>query len=154
MDPKIIERVRVTKHDESGRILEYERHAIQDIVDPSKPMPANWRPQSAYADAVRKVANPAALKSTVTLDELLDFLGQYAEANKKQNVIIKALVDRVKEIEASQLKYQGIWNSEKQYPPNSLITHQGSGWISLVETRGTRPGEGNAIWRLAIKRAK
>jgi hypothetical protein len=154
MDSKITERVRVTKHDENGRILEYEKHAIADVVDPSKPMPANWKPQSDYADRVRKVATAATLGSNVTLDSLLDFLGMFADANKKQNVIIAALVDRVKELEESQLRYQGIWNSEKQYPKNSLITHQGSGWISLVETRGTRPGEGNAIWRLAIKRAK
>jgi hypothetical protein len=56
------------------------------------------------------------------------------------------------ELQESQLKYGGVWDREKTYPPNSMITDGGSCWISKIETRGARPGDGNAFWKLAVKR--
>jgi hypothetical protein len=117
-------------------------------------MPVGWKAQSEYADNVRKVASAATLKSNVTLDELLDFLGMFADANKKQNVIIAALIDRVKALEENPMAYRGTWTADKLYPPNTFITHAGSCWHTDVESRGVRPGDANTIWVLAVKKGK
>ena len=49
------------------------------------------------------------------------------------------LEERVAALEAKPtLAYRGVWDGAKLY--------------SDVESRGVRPGEGNSIWRLAVKR--
>jgi hypothetical protein len=60
----------------------------------------------------------------------------------------------VAELKETQLKYFGVWDREKNYPPNSMVTDQGAAWISKIEVRGARPGDGNVAWRLAVKRAR
>jgi hypothetical protein len=74
---------------------------------------------------------------------------------------IKPLAQRVVELEGTvaelketQLKYFGVWDREKNYPKNSMVTDQGSAWVSQIETRGARPGDANAFWKLAVKRGQ
>ena len=63
------------------------------------------------------------------------------------------LEERVAALEAKPtLAYRGVWDGAKLYAPGTFITHGGSVWHSDVESRGVRPGEGNSIWRLAVKR--
>ena len=76
---------------------------------------------------------------------------QKAQQPLAQRII--ELETTVAELKELQLKYQDVWCSEKTYPPNSMVTHQGGAWISKIETRGVRPGDGgNIFWRLAVKR--
>ncbi|MCK1467844.1 hypothetical protein [Bradyrhizobium sp. CW10] len=71
--------------------------------------------------------------------------------------VVKAtepLKARIAELESTQLKYCGVWDRFKTFPANAIVTDQGSAWISKTETRGIRPGDGNAFWQLAIKKGK
>ncbi|MBR1231975.1 hypothetical protein [Bradyrhizobium sp. AUGA SZCCT0182] len=122
----------------------------------NKPMPVGWKAQSEYADSVRKVASEAALKSNVTLNELLDFLGMFAEAGKIQNAIIATLTDRVKELEArpSSLKYVGVWDQQKVYGAGNFVTDGGSMFHAQRASVGERPGSGSDAWVLAVKKGK
>src|SRR4051812_28756365 len=62
------------------------------------------------------------------------------------------LRERLKELESRPtLRYLGVWDASRTYPPGSFVTHAGSIWHTDQETTGVRPGDG-AIWRLAVKR--
>jgi hypothetical protein len=66
---------------------------------------------------------------------------------------ITPLKERIKELESRPtLRYLGIWDASRTYPPGSFTTHAGSVWHTDVEVVGVRPGEGGNIWRLAVKR--
>ena len=62
------------------------------------------------------------------------------------------LQQRLKALESRPtLRYLGVWDASRRYPPGSFVTHAGSIWHTDQETTGVRPGDG-AIWRLAVKR--
>lgn len=67
---------------------------------------------------------------------------------------ITPLKERIKELESRPtLRYLGIWDGSRTYPPGTFITHGGSIWHSDLDSTGVRPGEGgNRIWKLAVKR--
>jgi len=46
----------------------------------------------------------------------------------------------VAELKETQLKYFGVWDREKTYQANSMVTDQGSAWVSKIETRGAATG--------------
>jgi hypothetical protein len=48
------------------------------------------------------------------------------------------------------LKYCGIWDETTDYSRNSIITHNGSAWIALRDSKGDRPGS-TGSWRLMVK---
>ena len=84
-----------------------------------------------------------------------NFLGTFADANKKQNVIIAALVDRVKEFEARpQMKYVGVWNQEKVYGAANCVTDGGSMFHAQRASVGERPGSGSDAWVLVVKKGR
>ncbi|WP_441232581.1 hypothetical protein [Bradyrhizobium sp. 1200_D9_N1_1] len=59
---------------------------------------------------------------------------------------------RIKELESRPaLRYLGIWDAWRTYPPGSFVTHAGSVWHAETENTGVRPGEGG-FWKLAVKR--
>ncbi|MCK1314977.1 hypothetical protein [Bradyrhizobium sp. 23] len=65
---------------------------------------------------------------------------------------ITPLKARINELESRPtLRYLGVWDASRTYPPGSFVTHAGSIWHTDQETAGVRPGDG-AIWRLAVKR--
>lgn len=62
------------------------------------------------------------------------------------------LKDRIKALESRPtLRYLGIWDASRTYPPGSFVTHAGSVWHTEAENTGVRPGE-SGFWRLAVKR--
>jgi len=68
---------------------------------------------------------------------------------------LAALADRVAALEAKVadgLQYEGVHEPDRAYRRNLAVTHDGSIWISMRETR-QRPGDG-ADWKLAVKRGK
>lgn len=67
---------------------------------------------------------------------------------------IRPLRQRIQELESRPtLRYLGIWDASRTYPPGTFITHGGSVWHSDLDSTGVRPGEGgNRIWKLAVKR--
>ncbi|MEQ8813546.1 MAG: hypothetical protein RLO51_16815 [Thalassobaculum sp.] len=77
-------------------------------------------------------------------------LDQAIEAANKNVETLKALRDRVTELEARPvLKYVGTWNADTQFNPGEFCTDKGSLWHCNEPTR-QRPGDGPA-WRLAVK---
>jgi hypothetical protein len=55
---------------------------------------------------------------------------------------ITPLKDRIKELESRPtLRYLGIWDASRTYPPGSFVTHSGSIWHTDMENVGVRPGE-------------
>jgi hypothetical protein len=64
------------------------------------------------------------------------------------------LVKRIAELETRQLKHVGTWAADKQYLPGNCVSHGGSVWTTDIESKGVRPGDANAIWRLIVKRGR
>jgi hypothetical protein len=52
---------------------------------------------------------------------------------------IKVLEERIKELEATTLKYYGLYGRSVSYSKNSLITHRGSLWVTIRDTSATPP---------------
>lgn len=66
---------------------------------------------------------------------------------------IRPLRQRIQELESRPtLRYLGIWDASRTYPPGSFVTHAGSIWYTDAQNTGLRPGEGGTFWRLAVKR--
>ncbi|UPJ81916.1 hypothetical protein IVB16_08095 [Bradyrhizobium sp. 183] len=66
---------------------------------------------------------------------------------------ITPLKERLRELESRPtLRYLGIWDASRTYPPGSFVTHAGSIWYTDAQNTGLRPGEGGNFWRLAVKR--
>jgi hypothetical protein len=68
--------------------------------------------------------------------------------------MIAPLVKRIAELETRQLKHVGTWAADKQYLPGNCVSHGGSVWTTDIESKGVRPGDANAIWRLIVKRGR
>jgi hypothetical protein len=79
---------------------------------------------------------------------------QLADLETKHKVLVEVLPRVINKVCAEMISKRvnaGIWNSQKSYLEGSLVSHGGGGWIATADSRGVRPGEGNACWRLAIK---
>ena len=67
---------------------------------------------------------------------------------------MRLLVDRIERLEETPpLKYMGTHESGGAYRTNELVTHQGSLWIALQDTKEA-PGAGNGCWQLCAKRGR
>jgi len=69
---------------------------------------------------------------------------------------IKAQVDplerRLGDIEASGIKYCGVWQRANLYRKGSVVTEQGGAWVALGDSEGVRPGEGGTdAWQLLVR---
>jgi hypothetical protein len=61
---------------------------------------------------------------------------------------VKPLVQRIEDLERSQMKFAGVYTPGERYARNSLVTKGGSLWCALMDTDGPPPGSG---WQLAVK---
>lgn len=62
------------------------------------------------------------------------------------------LEHHVKSLEARPtVQYKGAWSKDVHYPAGSMTTHNGSVWYTEIASTGCRPGDGNAMWKLAVK---
>src|SRR5688572_29119203 len=51
------------------------------------------------------------------------------------------LDDRLKRLEdRPQMSYCGIWDAQRKYTAGDAVTHAGSLWTALIDSRSTRPG--------------
>jgi hypothetical protein len=78
----------------------------------------------------------------------------FALARDRRDDVRKELLDRIEALEARPfLTDAGVWGKDKDYAAGSFVSHQGAGWISNIQTKGCRPGDGK-LWRLAVKSFK
>jgi len=66
---------------------------------------------------------------------------------------IKALEDRLAELEKAPLAFKGVHEEGRLYERNSVVTREGSMWVALRATQ-QRPGDGGDGWQLAVKRGR
>jgi hypothetical protein len=45
----------------------------------------------------------------------------------------------------------GVWNAEQWHQAGDLVTHGGASWVAKAASRGVKPGEAPASWRLVHK---
>lgn len=62
---------------------------------------------------------------------------------------VEPLRARILELEKGGVKYCGVHQRALDYKRGSLVTHEGSAWCALVDTRDV-PGRSDA-WQLAVK---
>jgi hypothetical protein len=62
--------------------------------------------------------------------------------------MVVALMRRVERLE--QRQYRGVWKGDEHYAAGSSVTHAGSLWVATLESKGLKPGDGQA-WKLAVK---
>ena len=60
----------------------------------------------------------------------------------------RELLQRIEDLEANAVKFEGVWRSGSIYAKQSLVTDKGGIWIALRET-ASRPPSGD--WKLAVK---
>ena len=67
---------------------------------------------------------------------------------------ITALESRIVALESLPLRltYLGVWNDGEPYAANSVVTRDGSMWVSLTNENRSRPGSAHSGWQLAVKR--
>lgn len=130
---KKIERTVVTKHDDRGRILEYERHAIEADSGTEKPILT----AAQLAKPLRTGDLPNLMKA------IAPAIGEFVAA------AVAPLRARILELEKGGIKYCGVHQRALDYKRGSLVTHEGSAWCALVDTRDV-PGKSDA-WQLAVK---
>ncbi|RVD72931.1 MAG: hypothetical protein E5V62_02985 [Mesorhizobium sp.] len=51
-----------------------------------------------------------------------------------------------------RLPYRGPWKADQEYLPGDMTSHQGGLWHSEITSRGVRPNESPAAWKLVVKR--
>jgi hypothetical protein len=65
--------------------------------------------------------------------------------------VCKKFERRIERLEASQVKFCGVWKQGETYPENGLVSHQGGLWLCRAPT-SSRPGSGSPAWRLCVKK--
>ena len=101
----------------------------------------------AFSDnmpASQKTATITGATFAAALDGLLDLLNTQRDR-------IAGLENRLKAVEASGLKYAGVWQRAQTYPRGSVATHKGSAWVALADGVEAEPGL-SAAWQLAVRR--
>src|SRR5262245_53076792 len=66
---------------------------------------------------------------------------------------VDALSARVAELEASSLKYMGVYQTSGSYPRGSVGTQDGSAWHATRAVTAERPGASDG-WQLMVKHGK
>src|SRR5262245_30622928 len=65
----------------------------------------------------------------------------------------EALGKRIAELEASGLRYMGVFQSSMSYQRGSVVTHDGSAWHATRAVTAERPGTSDG-WQLMVKHGK
>lgn len=83
-----------------------------------------------------KRANPKAVDAFVLLlNEVID------------------LNERMTSLEATGVKYRGVWQAADEYRRGDMVTHDGSVFHCNADTRA-KPGNGSTTWSLAVKHGR
>jgi hypothetical protein len=77
-----------------------------------------------------------------------------AYGRDRRSEVERKLLARIEALEARpDLKYLGVWASEKVYGTGNFVTEGGSLWHAQRASVGEKPGTGDA-WQLAVKKGK
>ena len=60
---------------------------------------------------------------------------------------------RVAALEATGVKYRGVWQAADEYRRGDMVTHDGSVFHCNADTRA-KPGNGSTTWSLAVKHGR
>jgi hypothetical protein len=66
---------------------------------------------------------------------------------------VEKLEARVAALEASGVKYRGVWQAAEEYRRGDMVTHGGSVFHCNADKRA-KPGNGSTTWSLAVKHGK
>jgi hypothetical protein len=47
-----------------------------------------------------------------------------------------------------------VWKAEFEYAQHDMVTHDGSTWIALEDSKGVRPGHMQKAWKLIVKKGR
>jgi hypothetical protein len=81
----------------------------------------------------------------------------FIEYDNNRTVSIKSKTesgDVVHEVYMPIPIYQDIWKADIDYAKNDLVTHDGSMWIALDNSKNVRPGHMQKAWKLIVKRGR
>jgi hypothetical protein len=71
---------------------------------------------------------------------------------KHMSSMVEPLEARLAAVEASGIRYCGVWQRANLYRKGSVVTEQGGAWVALVDNEGIRPGEGGTdAWQLMVR---
>jgi hypothetical protein len=51
-------------------------------------------------------------------------------------------------------EHLGTWSETMSYVKGNEVSSDGSTWRCLVDSKGVKPGDGGAVWRLIAKRGR
>ena len=83
-------------------------------------------------------------KITALGERMIEAVRRYVSARTD------SLEARIKKLEASQLRYRGVWSEGDAYRENDICSHAGTIWIVEAGATQDRPGTSNA-WRMMAK---
>lgn len=136
-------------------------------VDPNLPKPAVPGPIRSEADreaynklmdycineamlAVAKTGVPA--NSPATYDALTTLSGAIKALQEWIAQQISDVARRLDQLEASGIKFAGVWQRATGYRRGCVVTHQGSAWCAIRDhDEPEEPGKSDA-WQLMVKR--
>jgi hypothetical protein len=102
------------------------------------------------AEAERKAVAKAAEILRGSPHTVTSFLWDVANALKQVIEAHVALKAHVAELEATATRYEGIWDDQRVYHPNMMVTYGGNLWICEEANTNVRPGTSDD-WQLMQK---
>jgi hypothetical protein len=89
---------------------------------------------------------------TVTsfLWDVANALKQVIEAHVALKAHVVELEQRNAELEATAVRYEGIWDEQRDFHPNTMVTYGGNLWICEEVNSNVRPGTSDD-WQLMQK---
>lgn len=109
-------------------------------------------PEQARAawKSIESAAKQAGAKETSLRLAAIGVLTFVFEGARKR----RELEARVEALEAAQRerKFCGVWQRALEYKRNNFVTFDGSLWVALRDTAGSKPGEHPEDWQLCVKR--
>jgi hypothetical protein len=70
--------------------------------------------------------------------------------NERLAEAVAPLQERIAELEATATRYEGIWDEQRVYRLNMMVTYGGNLWIAEEVSSNVRPGQSD-VWRLMHK---
>ena len=80
----------------------------------------------------------------------IDYDRVAAELFKAIDKRLEPILTRIATLEATGIKYCGVWQRALRYERGDVTTDGGSAWIALKQVEGVRPGDGDG-WQLMVK---
>jgi len=66
---------------------------------------------------------------------------------------LEPILTRIATLEATGIKYCGVWQRAQDYKKGDVVTDGGAAWIALKNIEGVRPGDG-ADWQLMVQKGR